>query len=675
MHFHSYNILFVVLFSQSRNTHIPLRIRRKNTLNYTPDASIMENKHPLFLISGIMSKVISFSILILIVSNHVLAQEILKKTFYDDEKTMLKEQFYVSDTIKNLLEGPYTSFYISGVTKSTGYFTNNLANGEWKYYNETGRIKQSGNILNGQNTGEWINYYENGNIRSKGELQNNVKFGEWLYFFENQNVKSRGFFENNLKQGVWNYFYEDAQLKAQAYYEDGIGVYQEFYPSGRIKMEGLNKYGKSDSLWVYYFDSGEKLAEGYFKEGLKTGTWKYYHKNQNLASEGGYETGKTIGNWIYYHENGTKSSEGIQSNGLKEGYWKLYYEEGTLKGLGQFEMGTGEYKEYYNSGNLKLEGQFKDGLNDGHWNYYDENGSLEGEADFEKGIGKYTGYYDNRVKKMDGVLEKGKRTGEWKLYKKNGELAGTYFPLYEEADPIFLTAETIENSEEQRDYDKPGFRLKGRKLRYFSPRVNEYQGIILSSNPLLTLVGQIPISAEYFIQERLGFELTYRYLRNPFFESHNAFEIRKLFASGHSISFTNKFYSKDRKYGMLYFGQQLGYNNITHKVNIVHQSVPLTANIETSTVSSNEQKWHYALIVGSRWMKNPSKPGLTFDAYVGIGTGRRIYKKNYTDSSLDPLFSSVKQSKSHFPFVFGLSIGYSGLRKLKAKKQSLKTKN
>jgi len=615
-----------------------------------------------------------FNIFLLITTPKISAQEVLRKTYYDDAKTIIKEQFYVKDTLKNQLEGIYTSFYISGVTQSTGNFTNNLADGEWKYYNETGRIKQSGKIANGKSIGKWINYYENGNIRSEGELNDNVKSGEWMYYFENEHVKSRGFFENNLKQNVWNYFYEDEKLKAQAYFEDDIGIYKEFYATGNLKMEGLNKYGKSDSLWIYYFESGEKLAEGYFKEGLKKGSWKYYHKNSQIASEGGYEEGEAFGNWIYYYENGTKSSEGIQKNNLKEGYWKLYYDEGTLKGLGEFEHGTGEYKEYYSSGNLKLKGQFKDGLNDGHWNYYDESGFLEGEAVFEKGKGTYLGYYNNMTKKMEGILDNNKRIGEWKLFKDNGKLVGTYYPLYEEENPIFLTSETIQNSNNRINYDKPGFRLNSKKIRYFTPRVNEYKGYIISTNPLLSLAGQLPFSIEYFIQERLGFELTYKYLRDPFFEFDTENRFEDLYAKGHSVNFTNKFYSEDQRYGMLYFGQQIGYDYLSHNVNVLSQQLPLLD--EVNTISSTEKRWHYALIVGNRWIKNPSKSGLTFDGYIGIGVGRRKYEAEYTDPSFDVLFNSVKKSNPYFPFVFGLSIGYLGFGNIKTLKELIyKSKN
>jgi antitoxin component YwqK of YwqJK toxin-antitoxin module len=605
----------------------------------------------------------------------ILAQEVIRKTYYDDANTLIKEQYYVDDTIQNKLNGSYTAFYISGVTKSIGYFKANLADSTWNYYNELGRLKQTGNYDSGISTGEWTNYFENGSVQSIGNLTNNIKTEEWIYYYENGKIKSRGSFENNKKQGVWNYLFEDGKLKAQAYFEDDTGRYKEFFASGSLKMEGLNKNGKSDSLWVYYFETGEKLAEGYFENGLKTGTWKYFHENQKIASEGGYADGKTLGNWIYYHENGNKSAEGIQSDDLKDGYWKLYYQEGTLKGLGQFEMGTGDYKEYYNSGNLKIDGQFKDGLNDGHWEYFDETGLIEGEADFVAGRGNYVGYYQDNEKKMEGVLEKGKRVGEWKLYKTTGELAGTYHPLYEEELPIYLTSENIQEKVVKRPTSNPGFKLQGKKLRYFTPKINEYKGYIFSTNPLLSLVGQLPISIEYYIQERLGFEITYKYLRDPFFEFASDKKIRELLSSGHSLNFTNKFYSKDNKYGMFYFGHQFGYDFLNHDVNIYSDQAPFIGN-DIQAISSNEKRWHYALIVGDRWLREPARPGLTFDIYFGVGIGKRSFSKKYENTIHDPLFSSVKQSDSYFPFIFGLSIGYLGLGKTKALKHpTLKPKN
>lgn len=575
---------------------------------------------------------------------------------------MLKEEYHVKDTISFALDGSYTSYFSKGNIQTQGNYSENLPNGDWRYFYENGHAKAEGAYIYGLTDGIWTYFFENGKKRSEGILRDNQKFGEWTFYYENQNVKSKGEYAENRREGVWNYFYEDGVIKAQAFFREGVGHYKEFHASGPLKMEGLNKLGKSDSLWTYYYETGEKLAEGYFEEGRKTGPWKYYYPNGNISSEGGYEGGQTIGNWIFYYEDGAKSSEGIQSKGLKDGYWKLYYQTGEIKGLGEFDQGTGGYKEYHSSGQLKVNGQFKNGLNEGRWTYYDEGGDVEGIADFKEGVGNYIGYYYNGNKKMEGTLSGGKKIGEWKLYKGDGSLAGTYHPLYEEENPVFLISESIRKSKDSRQpYDKLDYRFKNRKIRYFTPRINEYKGGILASNPFMMAIGRLPIALEYYRQERLGYELLYTFHKDPFFPLKGTDDLATSVMTGHELTIRQKFYSPDQRFGMIYFGHQASFGNFSHTASVIQGLGPVTA---TRDISVNETRFHYAVILGDRIMKDPGNAGFTIDAYIGVGIGKRSYEKGYAGNLYDPIFSDINLSRTYIPFVFGLNIGYLGVRKL-----------
>ncbi|MEQ6121733.1 membrane-binding protein [Reichenbachiella sp. MALMAid0571] len=584
----------------------------------------------------------------------------VKTTYYDEAHEVVKEQYYVNDTIDNKLEGKYSSFFLSGSLKSEGNYVNNEASGIWKYYFENGNLKTTGVFDKGKSTGIWTYYFEQGGKRSEGLLENNKKVGEWVYYFENQEIKSRGKYNQDVREDIWNYFYEDGELKAQAYYDNGVGIYTEFYSSGKLKMKGLNKNGQSDSLWTYYYETGEKLARGYYKNGLKTGPWKYFFKNGNISSEGGYEEGNSVGNWIYYHEDGSKSAEGIQKGGLKDGYWNLYFQTGEVKGTGEYEQGTGPYKEYYSSGKLRLSGFFRKGLRDGLWTYYDENGDIEGEADFKKGTGEYIGYYSDGSKKMEGVLSDDKKIGEWKLYKKDGALAGTYFPLYEDEQPIFRAAESLDDSSDSRTrYDKPEYRFKSKQLRYFSSVVNEYKGIILSANPLLMPIGRLPFSLEYYIQERLGYELSYTLNRNPFFQRAEDIKQNDVYNSGSTFSFRQKFYNQDRSSGMFYFSHEIGYQYVNNRVNVEDANDPELI----TNVGSRESRYHYGILVGTRLMRYPGDAGFGMDIFAGVGIGRRVYEKKYTEQGYDQYFQGLNQSKTYIPIIVGLTFGYLGMKK------------
>lgn len=593
----------------------------------------------------------------LILTSVALKGQVVLRTYYDKEKKVQKEIFSVDDTISNQLNGSYTSYYLSGVKKSEGHYLKNKASGDWTYYFENGKIRQTGSFLYGRTVGIWADYFENGNLRSEGVLSNGKKGGEWLYYYEAGSIKSKGEYDDEIRIGLWEYYYEEGGVKAQTWFDDGNGIYKEYYVSGPLKMEGFNKQGKSDSLWTYYFESGEKMAEGYYKKGLKTGPWKYFYKSGEVSAEGGYERGETLGNWIYYYPDGSKSAEGLQKSGQKDGYWKMFYQTGETKGVGEFDEGTGVYKEYYISGNLKVVGQFKEDYNDGKWIYYDEEGNIEGIAHFEgRGEGNYEGYYLNGNLKMKGRLIEGRRVGEWTLYKKNGEIAGTYLPVYGESNPLLMKSETFVNRTREEDHDKPEYKFKNKKSRYFTPRVNEYKGIIFGSNPIYTLLGYLPLAVEYYQQERLGYELVYAYHKKPFFKSHAQQPNGELYTTGSSLTIRQKFYSKDQSLGMIYFGHLLGADLLRHGAHI---------SPDATEAAAREKRYYYGIFVGDRWLKDPANAGLTIDFYLGVGVGKRNFAKDYSDSSLDQHFSELNQSSTYIPFFFGINIGYLGFKKTK----------
>ena len=583
-----------------------------------------------------------------------LGQNIKRATYFDVEKTTLKEEYFVYDTLLNHLDGPYTSYYLSGNIKSMGQYGFNKATGEWEYFYENGNLKSAGSFFRGKTVGIWTYYYENGSKRSEGILDDNVKAGHWIYFYENGEIKNQGEYDAGVKIGSWLYYYENGSLKAKATYQNGSGVYKEYYMSGDLKMVGRNHLGKSDSLWTYFYQSGEKMAEGYYHDGVKTGTWKYYFKNGIVSAEGGFDKGNTIGNWIYYYPSGAKSSEGLKKNGMKDGYWKMFYETGETKGVGELNEGTGEYKEYYTSGKLKVSGRFKGDLNDGHWIYYDEEGHIEGMADFIDGVGNYEGFYLDGSIKMKGKISNGRRVGEWILYDHDGSIAGKYHPVYHEENEIWEYDQTI--SEIDANYEKPEYRFKNNKNRAFEEVVNEYKGVIIGGNPAFSLFGFLPLSLEFYLQERLGYELEYIHHRRPFYISHRGINTGDLYLNGGQLQVKQKFYMQDEQYGMLYWGQLIGAKHMRYS------ALP-SLDLSTSTIEASEWDYYCGLIIGDRWTQNAGNAGLTIDIYFGIGLGYRDYQRNYSDRRFDPYFSDIHQSKAYVPVLFGLNIGYLGFKK------------
>ena len=613
-----------------------------------------------------MVRILSLSLLIIMAcGNFLYAQRITVHTYYDESETRLKETFMVLEGNQNVLDGKYISYFQNGNIKSEGFYKSNEPTGYWNYFYEGGKLKMRGQLRGNSNYGLWKYYFENGQVSMEGNIYNGKREGEWRFYFESGAKKSRGKFLRGEKTGIWNHFYEDGFLKAQAFYKGDLGFYKEFYNNGNVKVQGYNIHGKSDSTWVYFYEDGVKQAEGSFKAGLRDGLWSYYYPNNNISASGYYKAGEKNGKWTYYHDNGKKSSEGIERGGRKEGNWRIYDNEGYMKGEGYFESGSGEYKEYYDNGNLKVSGEMKDGIHEGKWMYYYEDGSVEGTADFINGEGIYTGYYPNGKLKMKGKIKNGKNVGNWELYKEDGSVAGYYRPIYEEEKPVFKVSETSQEEEEQGDYMKPDYRYKKRHSRYFSPVINEYRGIIIATDPLAMILGSLPLSLEYYFQERMGYEIQFSIIRDPFFKENSTIDLYELYKRGFSIAGRQKFYHQEMGIGMLYFANELRYSNINHQFNELD-----TANLaeeDIHTIKATENLYEYSFIVGNRWMKlfgetwnvKSKQSGITIDFFIGIGIGYRDFKKKYEENSLyDDIFDDLRQSKFAISPRFGVNFGY-----------------
>ena len=291
-------------------------------------------------------------------------------------------------------------------------------------------------------------------------------------------------------------------------------------------------------------------------------------------------------------------------------------------------------------------------------------GTLEGEALFDNGVGTYTGYYEDGNVKMTGQINDGKNVGIWKLYEKDGSLAGYYRPYYEENKPIFKIIEKKEiQAADQLDNMKPEYKYKNRKIKYFTPRVNEFKGIVLATNPVATTFGLLPLSIEYYLQERLGHEIQYTLIRDPFFTKDAQIAESENYKRGFSIALRQKFYHPDEIFGMFYFGHEIRFSSVNHLANISGNGSGFYYN----TIDANENTFEYSILVGNRiikffgekWMNEADKSGFTVDIYGGLGIGYRNYKKNYPDNSdYDQIFKEIDQGKLTVPVRFGINIGY-----------------
>ena len=580
------------------------------------------------------------------VTSCAFGQGVTRYTYHDKEKKNIKEIFQVRDTVSNILQGRYISYFLNGAIESKGQFVNNETTGVWEFYYETGNLRMRGILRQNSNYGLWEFFYENGQKSMEGNINDRNREGEWKIFYESGKLKETGAYTKNKRTGLWKTFYEDGDLRGQIEYVDDHGRYTEFDHAGKVIAEGPKSGVRQVGHWRFYDGNGALQREGDYENNKKNGLWKTYHPSGRVASEGRYTNDEPDGLWTYYHEDGNVSASGEYASGQRAGYWSMKNPNGTLKGEITYNQGMGEYREYYASGKLRLKGMISRDHNEGKWQYYYEDGKLEGECDFVNGKGTYSGYYPSGTLQTKGQMEDNVRVGTWELYEQDGRLSGYYKPVEDQelADAISTLA--------RKKTVPPAARSASKRtgFTYFRPRYPEYRGVILETNPFMMFLGQMPFGVEFYNEERLGHEFEFIGLRDPFFTPDLQIPQDEVYNRGYSISIKQKFYNPLRT-GMWYFAHGVVFTNQSYFSNI--QFLPQSPLI---TVSASEQTFEYALYLGARLMQRNDGDGFTMDAFVGYSAGYRIFE---ADPLTESAFDSINQDSFAYGLRFGLNLGYS----------------
>lgn len=587
-----------------------------------------------------------------------LGQSTLHKEYYDFEKTQIKNTYIKTRSGK--LEGKFMGYFPNGSISCYGTYKQNKQVGVWEYFFSNGNPKAKGYLNGTKKEGLWIYFYESGTRSQECCYTNNHRDGECIYYYENGQVKSRGNIRNEKNDGLWVYYHEDGSLKATADFVKGRGLYTELYPEGAVKAKGLIVDGASDSIWTYYYENGNIQARGLEKAGLRDGKWQFFHPGGQLSGEGNYADNVEDGEWTYYHENGAISSKGSLVAGMKHGKWNLYYETGKFMGEGNFEYGDGDYREFYDDGKLKLEGQIRNGNYVGTWKFYYPEGEIEGVCEYgPDGEGAYSGYFKDGSKKISGKLKNGQKTGVWRLYTESGSLAGLYKTYFEHEgiSQQIIKTERIPDSVKLVEVSrkKPSMVLPKTKARFYKSKINELRGFILSGNPLALVYYQLPLAAEYYFNDRLGFQAMVIPVKKPFFQSHKAIldkTINHVYSKGCFFEIGQKLYLPHRSNGPTYFGQSLRYGFTQYRVNF--QDETPTGPIKKQLFGL-EQRFEFALTIGKRLFKDYNQNRTyTFDVYGGVGMG---YRKTFFPAETEA-FSEVKTQTMYVPIRAGFMFGY-----------------
>lgn len=398
-------------------------------------------------------------------------------------------------------DGLWKSYYINGINKSIGIRKNAMLDSVWVFYNEEGKIREKINYLYGKKNGYYYSfkYFRNkydslvGYLASQELYLNNSKNGISEYFYKNGVVKKAINYNKGKKDGIVREYNPYGLLTTIIEYRNGIevdrdiinqsrdsvkyGVWKEFYPNGKIKIEENYKLGVLHGIVKTYDLSGEllkatryengilidtavtiendidiveefynyrdsegnyiKKSSGGFVKGIPIGVHRTYDSvgrvnssrlydtNGNLIAQGIInEEGDKLGDWIYYYSSHKVKSKGKYRNNRRIGTWYYFFLNGKIEQKGNFKKGVpdGLWKWYFEKGNLKREEYYKLGMEDGESVEYDNDGNIIAFGNYEEGkkIGKWN--YNFYSHTEEGNYEFDLREGKWTYYYSNKDI-------------------------------------------------------------------------------------------------------------------------------------------------------------------------------------------------------------------------------------------------------------
>ncbi|MBU8891178.1 MAG: hypothetical protein KOO66_00245 [Bacteroidales bacterium] len=318
--------------------------------------------------------------------------------------------------------GFWKSYYITGILKSEGKWTNNRLDSIWVFYDQLGDTIEKINYYQGKKNGFHYRFFKSDDYKnrfSSKELYVNGQRNDKSYFYyENGIIKKVIPFLNDKKQGVGFEYDKDGIIITITRYRNNViivqeninrynsdskkdGVWKEFYTNGNLKEEKSYLNGKLNGYVKLYNEEGKLLDAIKYNNGevdLNSNDFESdidireeYDKNENLVFQGSYKSNLAIGVHRYFDTEGNVAksktynisgkiiADGIVLiNGKEEGDWIYYYESGKKQASGKFINGNkkGKWVYYYPGEKIQQTGSYINGKLTGIWQWYYETGEL-----------------------------------------------------------------------------------------------------------------------------------------------------------------------------------------------------------------------------------------------------------------------------------------------------------
>lgn len=301
---------------------------------------------------------------------------------------------------------------------------NGKEHGVWKWFDTEGRLRKEVVFKHGLKNGFQKEYDLHGNLVSiekwvDGQVQENVEELTRLEvrrdYYPDGKIKVEGTYRNGIPEGVRREYADDGSISSTFVFRNG-----------KVVAEGiLSEDGKRQGDWKEYYPDGRIKSKGKYTDDIRTGEWVFYHPNGQTEQTGTYNTdGLITGRWLWYHPNGQLHRDETYQKGVSEGISEEYDFKGKLISRGNFRSGEKEGKWMYDSGDHREEGEYISSMRSGVWKYYYPSGSIAFEGRFieDNPHGIHIWFWPNGQRKEEGQYAMGRKNGDWKKFQEDGSL-------------------------------------------------------------------------------------------------------------------------------------------------------------------------------------------------------------------------------------------------------------
>lgn len=277
-------------------------------------------------------------------------------------------------------------------------------------------------------------YFGSTNFIGKGLVDEDGKTGEWLIY--EQKIPEADP-QPSLAKADPNYFLKNFNTNSPRFsisfsHDEPNGLFQEFYPDGKIRIINNFKEGISDGEFYQFFNNGEIEISGQYLNGKKHGEWSEFYPDGTKKSTYVYSFGLLSWDAFSYFPDGKLQWKLPYRQGELDGEYSFYYSSGILEERGNYKSGSreGEFIQFFPDSTRKSQGEFLEGKQTGIWKSWNQKGELIFEGEFKNGeadgewieqVDIYPEYY------RKGAYKAGLKEGEWNLVNSEGEVMQTEF--------------------------------------------------------------------------------------------------------------------------------------------------------------------------------------------------------------------------------------------------------